>query len=48
MRNLSKVKDQRVLLLDDVITTTSTVSEVSRVLLQAGAREVNVIALARD
>lgn len=40
------VKDQRVLLFDDIITTGSTVSECARVLMLAGAREVSAAALA--
>lgn len=48
VQNPLEIKGRRVLLLDDVITTTATISEVSCILLQAGAGEVNVIALARD
>lgn len=39
--------DQRVLLVDDVMTTGATVSEISRVLLRAGAGGVDVITIAR-
>jgi len=42
-----KVRDRRVLLVDDVYTTGSTVNECSRVLLKAGARSVDVLVLAR-
>jgi len=38
---------KKVILIDDVVTTGFTVSECSRVLKEAGAREVNVLALAR-
>ncbi len=38
---------RRVALLDDVVTTTSTARELSRLLLNAGAREVELWALAR-
>jgi len=42
-----RVAGQRVLLVDDVITTGSTVNEASRCLLAAGASEVGVLAVAR-
>ena len=38
---------QRILLVDDVVTSGHTVEQASRALLQAGAQEVKVIALAR-
>ena len=41
------IKDRRILLVDDVITTTSTVSEITRVLFDAGAADVIVLAVAR-
>jgi len=41
------VAGRRVLLVDDVYTTGATVDECSRVLLRAGARSVDVLALAR-
>lgn len=40
------VKGKRVLLIDDVLTTGATVSEASRVLLEAGAKSVDVATLA--
>lgn len=46
-RYRSQLRDQRVLLVDDVMTTGATVSEVSRVLLKAGAGAVDVITIAR-
>jgi len=42
------VVGQRVLLVDDVMTTGATAEECSRVLLEAGAREVRVLTLARE
>lgn len=41
------VRDKRVLLVDDIITTGSTFSECARVLRSAGAKEVLCAALAR-
>ena len=40
------VRGRRVLLIDDVLTTGATVSEAARVLLEAGAKSVDVAALA--
>ena len=42
-----KVEDKRILLIDDVYTTGSTVNECARVLLNYGARHVDVLTLAR-
>lgn len=42
----SDVKDKRILLVDDIITTGSTASECARVLKQAGAKSVAVITAA--
>jgi len=41
------VRQRKIFLVDDVFTTGTTVSECSRVLLGAGAREVHVLTLAR-
>lgn len=42
-----KVKDKRILLVDDVYTTGATVNECTRLLLNCGARQVDVLTLAR-
>ncbi len=47
LNTLSCVKDQYVLLVDDVFTTGATVNECARVLVKNGARKVDVLTLAR-
>lgn len=42
------IEGKRILLIDDVITTGATLSECARVLLDAGAKEVNCVTLARN
>ncbi len=46
--NPHRFKGKKVLLIDDVVTTCSTVNECAKVMRNAGAQEVNVLALARD
>ena len=41
------ITGKHIALLDDVVTTASTVDEISRVLLEAGAKEVHIWAVAR-
>jgi len=47
LRRPGRVSGRDVLLVDDVVTTGATVSEASRLLIRAGARQVDVLALAR-
>jgi ComF family protein len=47
LNDADRVKDQRILLIDDVYTTGATVNECSRLLLSTGARHVDVLTLAR-
>ena len=42
-----KIADKRILLVDDVYTTGATVDECARILLKFGARQVDVLTLAR-
>lgn len=42
----AQVKDKRILLLDDIITTGATASECAKTLMLAGAKEVNLAVLA--
>ena len=48
VRNADTIKGKRILLVDDVMTTGSTLNEASRVLISAGAREVFAYTLARS
>lgn len=43
----SRLTDARVLLVDDVVTTTATIRAAARALVKAGARRVDVLSLAR-
>lgn len=46
--NKQKVENKKILLLDDIYTTGSTVNECSIVLKEAGTKEVGVITIAKD
>lgn len=48
VKNSEIVKNKKVILLDDIYTTGSTVNECSRVLIEAGAKEIGVLTLAKD
>lgn len=43
-----KIKAKKVLLFDDIYTTGSTVNECAKVLIEAGAKEVGVLTIAKD
>jgi predicted amidophosphoribosyltransferase len=46
-RRVAMVTNRRVLLIDDVITTGATVESAAKALISAGARGVDVLALAK-
>ena len=46
-KHRKQIKDKTIILIDDVLTTGATVNECSRVLLRAGAKQLNVLTLAR-
>lgn len=47
VREKEKIRNKRILLIDDICTTGATAEECSKVLLTAGAKEVTVLTLAR-
>lgn len=47
IKNEGKIKEKSVILVDDVLTTGSTVNECSRILRHAGAKKVYVLTVAR-
>jgi len=46
-KHIAKIKGKSVLLIDDVMTTSATIDQCSKVLLKAGAAQVYVLTLAR-
>ena len=48
IKNIEKIKNKRVVLIDDIYTTGSTVNECSRILKNAGANKVAVLVIAKD
>lgn len=48
IKNEEIVQNKKILLFDDIYTTGNTVDECSRVLKQAGAKEIGVLTLAKD
>lgn len=46
--NNERIREKRVLLLDDVFTTGSTINECSRVLKENGAKSIDVLTIAKD
>lgn len=48
IKNNEEVQNKKILLLDDIFTTGNTVNECSKMLKQAGAKEIGVLTLAKD
>ena len=44
----TKIRDKKIILIDDIYTTGCTVNECSKVLKQSGAREICVVTIAKD
>ena len=47
-KNEYKIANKKVLLLDDIFTTGSTVNECAKVLKKAGAKQIDIITIAKD
>ncbi len=48
IKNGEILKNRKILLIDDIYTTGSTVNECSKIVKQAGAKEIGIFTLARD
>lgn len=48
IKNIEQVNNKKILLFDDIFTTGNTVNECAKMLKQAGAKEINVLTLAKD
>ena len=46
--NKKNVKNKKILLLDDIYTTGSTANECSKILIEAGCKEVGILTIAKD
>lgn len=48
VKNIDKIKNKKIILVDDIYTTGSTVNECSKVLKKAGAKKICVVTIAKD
>lgn len=48
IKSVEKVMNKKILLLDDIYTTGSTVNECAKILKEAGCKEVGIITIAKD
>ena len=48
INNIEEVKDKKVIIFDDIFTTGETVNEASKILKQAGVKEILVFVIAKD
>lgn len=48
VENVEKIKNKKILLLDDIYTTGSTLAECSKMLKEAGAEEIGIFTIAKD
>ena len=48
IKNQEKIINKKILLIDDIYTTGSTVNECSKVLKQAGVNNIGILTIAKD
>ena len=48
VKNQEKIINKKILLIDDIYTTGSTVNECSRILKQAGGKNIGILTIAKD
>ena len=48
IKNVDKIINKKILLVDDIYTTGATLNECSKILKQAGAKKVDVFTIAKD
>ena len=50
VRNIEKIKDQKILIFDDIYTTGNTVNECARTLIEAGLsrKNIDILTIAKD
>ena len=48
IRNTEKIKNKKILLIDDIFTTGATVNECSKILKQGQAKKVDILTIAKD
>ena len=48
INNEARIKNKKIILIDDIYTTGSTVNECSRILKKSGAKEIIVVTIAKD
>lgn len=48
LKNAEKIKDQKILLFDDIYTTGSTANECAKTLMQANPKKIGVLVIAKD
>ena len=48
VQNISKIENKKILLLDDIYTTGSTLNECAKILKQAGIQKIDVLTIAKD
>ena len=48
LQNIQKIENKKIVIFDDIYTTGSTVNECSRILKNAGAKNIGILTIAKD